>query len=412
MIKIIDSVMGSGKTTYMINYMKNNPNKKFFVVTPFLSEIERIIKEAPFLKEPIGTGITKSQHLYHLICEGNNIITTHAMFCKLNFKMIELIEEAGYTLILDEVTNVLNSWNFNTSDDEKNFFAHYGYKDDDGRICWNNEKNNPNTYTYTSAFYEVMLMCKNETLVYHTEGKYINQFPIKLFKSFEEVYILTYMFNGSLQKSYFDLYEMHYELLTLKDGELVDYEPLSLEEKTKLKNLINIIDNDKMNFIGNEENALNVTWYKNNMSLKGKLSQEIKKLKKHITNFFKNKCKDSKVNDNLFSTFKDYEKKLNGSQWNKKFIPFNSRATNEFNHIQNLAYLVNIYPNGDIKSFLHKKGIKVNAELYALSILIQTIFRTRIRNFNKSDEERIINLYIPSSRMRNLLKKWLNNEIE
>ena len=76
--------MGSGKTTYMINYMKNNPNKKFFVVTPFLSEIERIIKDAPFLKEPIGTGITKSQHLYHLICEGNNIITTHAMFCKLN----------------------------------------------------------------------------------------------------------------------------------------------------------------------------------------------------------------------------------------------------------------------------------------------------------------------------------------
>ena len=61
---------------------------------------------------------------------------------------------------------------------------------------------------------------------------------------------------------------------------------------------------------------------------------------------------------------------------------------------------------------LEKKGIKVNAELYALSILIQTIFRTRIRNFDKSDEERIINLYIPSSRMRNLLKKWLNNEIE
>ena len=123
---------------YMINYMKNNPNKKFFVVTPFLSEIERIIKEAPFLKEPMGTGITKSQHLYHLICEGNNIITTHAMFCKLNFKMIELIEEAGYTLILDEVTNVLNSWNFNTSDDEKNFFAHYGYKDDDGDERSNN----------------------------------------------------------------------------------------------------------------------------------------------------------------------------------------------------------------------------------------------------------------------------------
>jgi DNA transposition AAA+ family ATPase len=53
MIKIIDSVMGSGKTTYILNYMKKNPDKKYFVVTPFLSEIERIIKEAHFLKEPL-----------------------------------------------------------------------------------------------------------------------------------------------------------------------------------------------------------------------------------------------------------------------------------------------------------------------------------------------------------------------
>jgi hypothetical protein len=410
MIKIIDSVMGSGKTTYILNYMKKNPDKKYFVVTPFLSEIERIIKEAHFLKEPLDKRVTKSQHLYQLICEGHSIVTTHAMFCKLNLKMIQLIEEAGYTLILDEVTNVFNSWEFDTKDDERNFFAHYGHKDDEGRIYWNNEKNNPNTFAYASAFYEVMHMCKNETLVQHKEGKYINLFPIKLFKSFEEVFILTYMFKGSLQKSYFDLYEMEYDFLSVKDGVLVDYEPLSLEERTKLKSLINIIDKDKMNSIGNESNALNVTWYKKNIPKRGKESEEIKNFKKHITNFFKNICK-GKVNDNLFSTFKEYEEKLNGSQWNNKFIPFNSRATNEFNHIQNLAYIVNIYPDGDLSSFLYSKGCKVNIELYALSTLIQTIFRTRIRNFDKPDEERTINLYIPSSRMRNLLKKWLNNEI-
>lgn len=411
MIKIIDSVMGSGKTTYIIDYMKNSSDKKFFVVTPFLSEIERIIKEAPFLMKPIDKRITKSQHLYKLICEGHNIVTTHNMFCKFDSKMIQLIEEAGYTLILDEVANVLNTWSFKTKDDERNFFLHYGYIDENGFIRWYNEKNNPNSYAFTSAFYEVMLMCNNGVLIKYKDNVYIKQLPVPLFKSFSEVYILTYMFEGSLQKSYFDLYEMEYKLLTLKDGILIDYEPLSLEERTKLKSLINIIDNDKMNFIGNKSNALNVTYYKENMALKGKQSKELKNLKKHLTNFFKNICKGSKVNDNLCSTFKDYEEKLNGSTWNKKFIAFNSRATNEYNHIQNLAYVVNVYPNGDIASFLSKKGSNVNKELYALSILIQTIFRTRIRNFDKTDEKRIINLYIPSSRMRNLLIKWLNNEI-
>ena len=77
-----------------------------------------------------------------------------------------------------------------------------------------------------------------------------------------------------------------------------------------------------------------------------------------------------------------------------------------------MAYFVNIYPNGDIVSFLNSKKVKVDKEHYALSILIQTIFRTRIRNFDKPDEERTINLYIPSSRMRNLLIRWLNNWIE
>ena len=48
----------------------------------------------------------------------------------------------------------------------------------------------------------------------------------------------------------------------------------------------------------------------------------IKNLKRHATNFFVNICKGSKVEDNLFSTFKDYEKKLNSSKWNNKIFKF------------------------------------------------------------------------------------------
>lgn len=417
MINIIDSIMGSGKTTFMINYMKENPEKRFFLVTPFLSEIERIKNEVSFLKEPQkNSKNSKYQDLQNLVYNRNSIITTHAMFNKLSLKMIEKIKEAGYILILDEVIDVLKVWDFKTNSDKDNFLSHYGYLDEEGYLCWHNEKNPPESYEYASAFFKEMHLCNNRALLLHKRKTCIEQLPVSLFKSFEEVYVLTYMFKGSLQKSYFDLYEIEYKFLSLENGKLIDYKPLSVDERTKIKSLINIIDNDKMNSIGKDDNALNATWYKDNIPLTGRQSKESKKLikdlKKHINNFFTNICKGSKVEDNLFSTFKDYEEKLNGSKWNNKFIPFNSRATNEFNHIKNLAYFVNIYPNGDILSFLASKGVRVDREHYALSTLIQTIFRTRIRNFDKPDEERTINLYIPSSRMRNLLIKWLNNEIE
>ena len=48
-----------------------------------------------------------------------------------------------------------------------------------------------------------------------------------------------------------------------------------------------------------------------------------------------------------------------------------------------------------------KKGVNIDEETWALSELIQWLFRSAIR------EENEINIYIPSKRMRNLLQEWL-----
>lgn len=50
---------------------------------------------------------------------------------------------------------------------------------------------------------------------------------------------------------------------------------------------------------------------------------------------------------------------------------------------------------------LQKKDVNIDEETWALSELIQWLFRSAIR------EENEINLYIPSKRMRNLLQEWL-----
>ena len=48
-----------------------------------------------------------------------------------------------------------------------------------------------------------------------------------------------------------------------------------------------------------------------------------------------------------------------------------------------------------------KKGVNIDEETWALSELIQWLFRSAIR------EENEINIYIPSKRIRSLLQEWL-----
>ena len=66
-----------------------------------------------------------------------------------------------------------------------------------------------------------------------------------------------------------------------------------------------------------------------------------------------------------------------------------------------VAYLVNKYWNPFVKSFFTSKGIAVDEDAYALSEMLQFIWRSAIR------DGKPINWYVPSSRMRHLLEKWI-----
>ena len=115
-IKVIDSIMGSGKTSAAINYMNSRTDKIFMYVTPFLEEVQRIknacnkneyrLKDKYFYEPNVKCG-SKTNSLEFLISHGRNIVTTHAMFKRFNPKIIEAIRLAGYELILDEVSEVI-----------------------------------------------------------------------------------------------------------------------------------------------------------------------------------------------------------------------------------------------------------------------------------------------------------------
>ena len=42
-VTVVDCICGSGKTSWAIDYMNTNTNKKFIYITPYLDEVERVL---------------------------------------------------------------------------------------------------------------------------------------------------------------------------------------------------------------------------------------------------------------------------------------------------------------------------------------------------------------------------------
>jgi hypothetical protein len=243
-------------------------------------------------------------------------------------------------------------------------------------------------------------MSENGSVIIINDKALFWNFPVEIFNSFKNVYILTYMFEAQIQKYYYDFHNVEYEYFSVIKNdnkyELKEYNiNYDLEIMKNIYNKINIIENDKINNIGDSHYSLSVSWFE-----KDENEPLVKILKNNIYNFFRNK-NQSKNNEKLWTTFKSSQNKLKGKGYTNRFIPINTRATNIYSESIYLAYCCNIFLHPDITLFFSKRNVKINQEEYALSEMLQWIYRSAIRNNKK------INIYIPSKRMRILLKNWL-----
>ena len=88
----------------------------------------------------------------------------------------------------------------------------------------------------------------------------------------------------------------------------------------------------------------------------------------------------------------------------KSWLACSCRASNDYADKNVLVYPINRYINPFYQKFFSQRGIKIDMDKYALSELIQWLFRSAIRNGQP------VSLYIPSQRMRTLLVRWLDGE--
>lgn len=400
-IKVVDSIMGSGKTSWSIQHMNEADSERNFIyITPFLNEVKRVKESVTTRKfvAPANKGKGKLANLKQLIINENDIVSTHALLQDADEELIKLLKISNYTLILDEAMNVVDQ--FHLDKDDFKLLIHnqmVSIEEKTGLVRWNDESDYQNT-----VYNDVKNLAKTENLYFFENTILFWTFPVSTFQAFEEVYIMTYLFQAQQQKYYYDMYNLEYSYSAVEKLNetyvLVDHENKAPYDKTLLKSLISIYDG-RLNSIGEDMNALSKSWF-----IKEKNVDIVPKLKKNIYSYFKNNVK-SPAKLNMWTCFKNDIPKLKGEGYTKGFVPCNARATNEYKNKQSLAYTVNRFMNPYEYKFFKSKGTEVNQDMFALSELIQWIWRSRIR------EGESINLYIPSKRMRTILIDYLESEL-
>lgn len=384
--------MGEGKSTYFINYMKNNTGTKYIYITPFLSEVERVIDEIPSFREPKHLGDGKLENLHSLLINDENIVTTHSLFKLTTIETIDLIRSGSYTLILDESMDAVDMFDITNKDYELLVDNHKITVDENKVVTWVDND-------YEGQFDYFHTLCKNGTVIEVKKTDKVQflawNFSIETFGVFQQVFILTYIFDASMMKNYFEMHNIEYSTFTIQDYELIYHKDKKPYDKSKYKKLINIHDGT-LNNIGDKNTALSLNWFKKNKLLR-------EKLQKNIYNYFQNHV-DATVDTIIWTTFKSVQNQLKGKGYTKAFLSCNARATNEYNDKYNLAYCCNRFISPDYIRYFESHNVSISEDLYALAELLQWIWRSRIR------EGESINIYIPSKRMRNLLIDWLNDD--
>ncbi len=396
---VVDAPCGHGKTQMAIyNIIYRAEGQRFIYITPYLNEVARVKKACRDVEvevfEPnvkMGKGV-KFNHFKQLLTEGKSIITTHSMFDRIDETCIQLLKQQGYILYLDEVHEVIKEHSLTRKDLDLLLECKYIKIHDDGLVEWLDEE-------YEGKFEEFKALCNLGAMYFYGGRLFMWCFPVSVFQMMKRTYIMTYLFEGQIQSAYYSLHNIQYKKLWVVHFRFMYFfleydEKYDKEFREKIRDKIHIYEGN-LNYT--KGITLTSSWYNK------ATDEDYRVVRLNTLNYFVHIVK-GKSEYNMWTCLKAGKSKLKGKGYSKGFVELNARATNEFKHKKNLAYLYNRYLKPTIYSFLKTKGIEFNQELYALGDLMQWIFRSRIREGGE------INIYIPSERMRGILKKYLDKD--
>lgn len=401
MVNVCDAIMGNGKSQSAITYMNEHKDQRFIYITPYLEEAARIKSGCPDLDfvEPTDKlkkfGFTKIKHTAALIKDGKNITTTHQSFKNYTPEMLDDVRRWGYTLIIDESVDVLENANISPADVQ--MLISGGYLRQDGDMITSTGKQYDG-----GRFADFIKFISIRDMVFMDVDNRIFYWllPPRLITAFKDVFVLTYLFESQSIHHFLEIYKIPYRYIGI---ERIDtgtgfrfsadphcYTPAYVNDLGKM---IHILDRKKLNEIGEQRYALSMSWYEK--------EKNVEKLKKNVTNCIQNVWRDVPAEQKMWGVYKSDFQKLKGKGYTKAYVVFNARATNEFRGKDHLIYLANIFMNPNDAQFYREHGVEVDDDMYALSIMVQWIWRSAIRDGKQ------VCIYIPSKRMRTILQNWI-----
>ena len=122
----------------------------------------------------------------------------------------------------------------------------------------------------------------------------------------------------------------------------------------------------------------------------------------------------------MFTTFTDYRNLLQSDGRHfptlKRFLPCNTKATNDYSDCTGVAYLCNRFFDVTCCNFLSQKAeetgnpdLKFDNDNYALSELLQFIWRSNVR---VKESDKSVYVWVPDKRMRKLLQDFQTRALE
>ena len=365
--------MGSGKTSWAFQDLFNKHlDENILYISPFLCEIEgengripQAIKDGKItgrqILTPKNKGAGKLGNIANLINNQMDIASTHALFRMFDEDCKQALRDNDYTLILDETLDCVEPYFFKAKDDAEELLAKHDIEiDSNGLVKWTGSERE-------TRYKDVRLLAQNKALFRVDDRFFVWHYPVDIFTLFKKVYILTYMFDGSLMKYYFDMYNVHYTIKSISGDrgnyKLVDY---YIPDINSIKDRLNIYRGNYNTNIPQKENVLSTNW-----SNQAYNKNHIKQIQKNMYNYVHNVV-NVKSDDVMWTSIKANKDKLKGKGYTSGYIPCNLRAQNDYKDKTTLMYCVNWYTNPEIIKFFAQRQLIALYQIAHGEVAIET----------------------------------------
>lgn len=407
-VEVVDSLMGSGKSTGIFRWMEEHSNERYIYVSPLLSEVDvggRIhqeISSMTFECPQASSNSNKSDHLLELLRNGYNIACTHSLYLLMSPEHLEIIKQLGYIVILDEELEIINGLDLYSKEDLAWLIEHkhVSINEADGMVIW---AENDNKVSNQHRYSQLKRLCDCEA-VYAAKRDMtmmVTQLPLKLITNAKRVIILTYLFKNNILDCF----------LRLKGIRTTPFTEIKLNSPSKqtIRELITLVPYDSTL----DRFSLSSSWY--DRATKADIDS-LSRLIANVARRYKARAKDvmwtSPKNKSFTSGQNRAVIRPNGysieiqKDGSKRscWLSCSTRATNTYADKWCVIHLFDRYPLVSVDSYLSDYGSPIDRNVFALSELLQWAWRSRIRN------NQPIVLCIGSRRMRSLFEEWLQKE--